>query len=169
MNILQNIKPAAYVFKHTLKMEAEGFSERLVHRHVPEDWYVQRRHCLIAAGIVGCLTKWRWTYSVVLSRSDAETLGCVLFPFSEEQCLPSSIPSPTSQRRSLVAGVKSGVWLASCPLTSQTGGKCSAVSTLVTITDEEYWACGPVASQKPDYCAQSPLWGKADFAAWWSL
>ena len=47
------------VFKLTLKMEAEGFSERLVHRHVPEDWYVERRRCLIAAGIVGCLTKWR--------------------------------------------------------------------------------------------------------------
>jgi hypothetical protein len=42
-----------------LKMEAEGFSERLVHRHVPEDWYVQGRRCLIAAGIVGCLTKRR--------------------------------------------------------------------------------------------------------------
>lgn len=48
--------------------------------------------------------------------------GCFLFPFSEEQRLPSSIPSPTSQRRALV-GVKSGVWLASCPLTSQTVGE----------------------------------------------
>jgi hypothetical protein len=69
-----------------------------------------------------------------------------LFPFSEEQCLPSSIPSPTSQRRSLVAGVKSGVRLASCPLTSQTGGNCSAVCTRITNYNRpgilRLWTCG---------------------------
>lgn len=135
----------------------------------PRRQYVERRRCLIAAGIVGCLTKWRWTDSVVLSRSGAETEAVSCFLFEKNSALPLQSHLPLHKDERWWRELKSGVWLASCSLTSQTGGNCSAVCTRITITDEEYWGCGPVASQKPDYCAQSPLWGKADFAAWWSL
>ena len=153
-------------------MEAEGFSESFVHRLIAEDWYVQRRRSLIVVGIVGLLTKWRWTdseaqkavfFSVVAAQTAA--VSCFLFQKNMAYHLQSHLPlhRDESRWRELKVGCMTDFLSFDKP---DKGGACKAVCTQITVTDEEYRGCGPMISQKPDYYAQSPLWVKVDFSAW---